>query len=153
MSDTMTQTVLSVIVTVGDRLSKLAIKDGQLIVVEDKHRVAFDFDGKRVFYNQLEELQTDEERAALAEPVNGCYYFVIDTAVLWTYQDGWIPITTPPEEIVFIGVSFPELGSARKLYVNKGGGISIWDDETNGYIVVADKNAYVSEADVNSLFE
>lgn len=147
-----TRTTLSICVTSGNRLSDLIIKDGQLIFVRDKHKIAFDFGGKRTFYNQIEEVATEEERLALV-PENGVYYFVIGTAVLWTYQNEWIPLTTPPQEYVFIGVELPELGSENVLYVNKQEGeISVWDEESGKYIPVANKNNYVSESDIDSLF-
>ena len=150
MADT-TKTTLSICVTSGSRLSDLVIKDGQLVFIRDKHRIAFDFGGKRTFYNQIEEVATEEDRLNLV-PENGVYYFVIGTAVLWTYQDEWIQLTTPPKEYVFIGIELPELGSENVLYVNKNGGISIWDEEKSEYVTVADKNEYVSESDIDSLF-
>lgn len=150
MADTM-RTLLSICVTSGNRLSDLIIKDGQMIFVKDKHRIAFDFGGKRTFFNQIQEIATEEERVNLV-PENGVYYFIIDTAVLWTYQDNWIQLTTPPKEYLFIGVELPELGSKNVLYVNKNGGISIWDNESSKYVIVADKNEYVSESDIDFLF-
>ena len=154
MADTnITKSILSVCATVGSKLSELPIKNGNLIFVQDKHRIALDYGGKRVFYNQLEELATEAERVAILAPVTGSYYFVIDTAVLWTYQNEWIQITTPPEEIVFIGTKMPELGSIKTLYVNKlNKSISVWDADTNQYIIVADKKEAASESDVDLLF-
>ena len=150
MADTM-RTLLSICVTSGNRLSDLIIKDGQMIFVKDKHRIAFDFGGKRTFFNQIQEIATEEERVNLV-PENGVYYFIIDTAVLWTYQDSWIQLTTPPKQYLFIGVELPELGSKNVLYVNKNGGISIWDNESSKYVIVADKNEYVNESDIDLLF-
>lgn len=154
MADLTMKTILSVCATNANRLPDLAIKNGQLIFIQDKHRIAFDFGGKRRFYNQIEELATETERVALESPVTGSYYFVINTAVLWTYQDKWIPLTTSPEEIVFIGTDImPELGSAKTLYVSKTKKqISVWDDDTKQYIVVADKKEIVSESDIDTLF-
>lgn len=86
-------------------------------------------------------------------PVNGIYYFVIDSAVLWTYQNKWIQITTPPEDVVFIGVELPVMGSNKTLYVDITGGISIWDDVAQEYTVVADKCGSISAADIAALFE
>lgn len=149
----MAENILSAIATVGSRLSDLSIKDGQLIFVQDKHRIALDFGGKRVFYNEIHELETEGARLAILAPITGAYYFVIDTAVLWTYRDGWVRITTPPEEIVFIGTEMPELGSAKTLYVdttNKT--ISVWDEATGAYVVVADKTTEMSASDVDTLF-
>ena len=153
MADTNIRTALSVCATTSNRLPDLAIKNGQLIFIQDKCRIAFDFGDSRKFYNQINELATDSERIALEEPVTGSYYFVIETAVLWTYQDRWVQLTTTPEEIVFIGVELPTLGSANKLYVDKTNKeISVWDEETNGYITVADATNTISESDIDSLF-
>ena len=77
MADLTTTTVLSVCATVGSKLSDLTIKDGQLIFVRDKHKIALDFGGKRTFYNQIEELATEGARTSMLAPVTGLYYFVI----------------------------------------------------------------------------
>ena len=155
MADLTTRTVLSICATVSSRLPELAIKNGQLIFVQDKHRIAFDFGGKRKFYNQIEELAKDSDRIELEEPAVGLYYFVIETAVLWTYQEsGWVQLTTSPEEIIYIGTdSMPELGSTKTLYVNKKNKeISVWDSGTNQYLVVADKKDAINESDIDLLF-
>lgn len=153
MADTTTKAILSACATVGSKLSDLAIKNGQLVFVQDKHRIALDFNDKRVFYNQIEELSTETERASMLAPVNGIYYFVIDSAVLWTYQNRWIQITTPPEDVVFIGVELPVMGSNKTLYVDMTGGISVWDDVAQEYTVVADKCGSISTTDITALFE
>lgn len=153
MADTNMRTALSVCATTSGRLPDLAIKNGQLIFIQDKRRIALDFGDSRKFYNQIEELITDEERITLESPVVGSYYFVIETAVLWTYQGKWIQLTTTPEEIVFIGVELPTLGSANKLYVNKEEKeISVWDNEKGKYVVVSDVAKSISESDIDLLF-
>lgn len=154
MADLTTRSVLSVCATTSSRLPDLAIKNGQLIFVQDKCRIAFDFGDSRKFYNQIEELESEAERLSIDAPVNGSYYFVIDTAVLWTYQNEWVQLTTQPEEIVFIGTELPELGRNEKtLYVNKmEKEISVWDEDTNEYIVVADKTDVIGESDIDLLF-
>lgn len=154
MADTTTYPILSVCATVGSRLSDLVIKNGQLIFVQDKHRIALDYGDKRVFYNQIEEIATEDERKSILAPVTGLYYFVIDTAVFWTYRNGWVQITTSPQEIVFIGTDLPELGSAKTLYVNKTNKeISVWDNEENGYIAVSNYSEAISEEEIASLFK
>lgn len=152
MADTTLQPILSVCATVGSKLSDLTIVDGQLIFVQDRHRIALDFNGKRVFYNQIEEIATEAERKAMLAPITGIYYFVIDTAMLWTFNGGWIPITTPPNELVFIGTKLPELGSNKTLYVDITGGISVWDSSLGGYVTVADKCGSISNLEIESLF-
>lgn len=153
MADLTTRNVLSVCATTSKRLPDLAIKNGQLIFVQDKHRIAFDFGDTRKFYNQIEELETDYERVTLESPVSGSYYFVIETAVLWVYQDNWIQLTTAPEEIVFIGAEIPTLGSSRTLYVNKANKeISVWDEDTDRYITVANATGVIGESEIDLLF-
>lgn len=149
-----TNPILSVCATTGERVKELAIKNGQLIFVQDKHRIALDFNDRRRFYNQIEELNTEQERLSLFAPVSGIYYFVIETAILWTYQEKWIQITSKPEEIVFIGVEMPELGNKQILYVNKANkNISVWDESLGSYIIVSDCMDEVTDSDISALFE
>ena len=154
MADTLNTTpILSVIATNASRLSDLSIKNGQLVFIKDKSRIAFDFDDKRVFYNQIVELSTDDDRQSLLAPISGKYYFVISTAVLWYYSDKWVQITTPPQEIVFIGVELPELGSANTLYVNKQEqNISVWDEDESKYKVVADTTDRIPDDLIDGIF-
>lgn len=145
--------IFSVIATVGSKVSDLAINDGQLIFVQDRRRIALDFGGKRVFYNEIVELETENARTTLLAPITGAYYFVIETAVLWTYRSGWGRITTPPEEIVFIGTEIPEFGSKKTLYVDTTNNtISVWDETNGAYVVVADKTTEMSADEVEALF-
>lgn len=94
MADLTTTPVLSPIATVKSRLSDLTVQDGQLIFIQDKKEIAFDFGGNRKVYKQIEELATEAERTSLLAPVTGFYYYVVDSGVLWTYQDGWLQLTT-----------------------------------------------------------
>ena len=144
---------MSLIATTSSRVKDLVIKDGQLIFIQDLGRIAFDFKGTRVFYNQIVELNTDEERLDLDSPLSG-YYFVIDTACLWFYQDGWIQITDRPNEVIFVGVSLPELGQKNKIYIDiDDKEISVWDEETSQYIVVSNYISEISNDDIEDLFD
>ena len=148
------QNILSLVATSSSRVKDLVIKDGQLIFVQDLGRIAFDFKGKRIFYNQIVELQTEAERIKLSSPLSG-YYFVIDTAVLWFYKDGWLQITEKPQEVVSIGVELPELGQAKDnvLYVNKvEREIAVFDNISNEYIIVSDYTNEVTDMDIECLF-
>ena len=153
MADTTTKSVMSLVATSSSRIRDLIIKDGQLIFIQDLGRIAFDFKGQRVFYNQIVELNTEAERLALESPLDG-YYFVIDEACLWFYQNEWIQITEKPEDIVFIGVELPELGQANKIYVDiDDREISVWDEKTGTYIAVSNYTAEATDADIESLFD
>lgn len=141
MAETASKAPMSVVVTTSEKLSSLLIKNGQIVFVKDKRRIALDWNDKRTFYNQITELETDYERISTSSPSNG-YYFVIDTAILWRYDNGWTQITTKPDDIVFIGAELPELGQAkeRTLYVDKNKKeISVYDKAADSYIVVANK--------------
>lgn len=154
MADT-TKQVLSVIATTSEKVKNLVIKSGQLIFIQDLGRIAFDFKDKRKFYNQIEELDTELARKELVSPVNGAYYFVIETAVLWTYRNNeWVQITSKPNEIVFVGTEFPELGVRQTIYTNITNGnehIAVWDEE-DGYKIVADKTQSLTSDEVIALF-
>ena len=148
-----TNNVLKLVATTSAKIRDLIIEDGQLIFIQDLGRIAFDFKSKRVFYNQIVELNTEAERLALDSPLDG-YYFVIDSAVLWFYKDGWNQITEKPQEILFVGVELPELGQEKTLYVDKDDKeISVWDEETGTYITVSNYTSEVSVEDIEKLFE
>lgn len=151
----MANPAFTIVATTSDRVKDLVVKNGQLIFIRDKGKMAFDFKDQRVFYNNITELDTEYDRSSLSAPVNG-YYFVVETAVLWRYQYGWIQITTKPEDIIFIGVEPPELGQEKTLYVNKiNKEISVWDDTTSEYVVVADKSdavGSITNEDIDTLF-
>lgn len=152
MADTAVKSIMSLVATTSTRIKDLVIKDGQLIFIQDLGRIAFDFKGQRVFYNQIVELNTEAERLSLESPISG-YYFVVGEACLWFYQDTWIQITEKPQEIIFVGIEIPELGQANKIYVDTDDReISVWDDETSTYIVVSNYTAEVTNEDIVSLF-
>ena len=91
--------IVSIYSTTSDRLPDLSIKNGQLIFVENKQKIALDYNGKRTFYNQITALKNEDERRNLSDPIEGHFYYVVDTNVLWNYQSVWIQITTPPDAI------------------------------------------------------
>ena len=140
----------------SSKLSDFAIGHQQIIFLQDKRKIALDYNGKRTFYNQVEILQTEAERKELTDPLQGLFYFVIGTATLWFYDTTWISVTTPPQEIVCIGVEFPELGSENTLYVNKKIGnesISVWNNETQSYQFIAGKAKAISPSQIYGLFK
>lgn len=144
---------LKVIATSSSKIRDLIIRDNQLIFIRDLGRIAFDSKGKRVFYNQIVELETEADRLALVNPIGG-YYFVIGSACLWFYKNEWIQITERPEEVLFVGVELPELGQEGKLYIDTDDReISVWDDETDTYITVSNYTAEVTNEDIEDLFD
>lgn len=51
-----TKREFKIVATTSDKVESLGVKDGQLIFVQDKGRLAFDFNGDRVFYDHSDEL-------------------------------------------------------------------------------------------------
>lgn len=152
MADTTTKSVLKLVATTSSKIRNLTIENGQLVFLYDIGRIAFDYKGTRVFYNQIVELESEAVRQSLENPLDG-YYFVVGTGILWAYKSGWIQITGKPESIEFIDVELPELGQEDKLYINKTEqNIAVWDDETNKYIFVANYTLDATEEDILKLF-
>ena len=56
-----------IVVTTNDKIDSLGVKDGQLIFVKDKGKVAFDFNGTRVFYDNSGELDNIYSKIAILE--------------------------------------------------------------------------------------
>mgnify|MGYP004697570423 CR=1 FL=1 len=147
------KSTLSVIGTTASRLPDLPIKNGQLVFLQDVGKIALDFKDTRTFYNEIVTLQTDEERKNLENPIEGSFYFVIDTSILWTYQTEWKQLTSSPQEVLFIGIELPELGSANKLFVNtEKQNISVWDEKINSYRIVSDTTKSISNEEIDQLF-
>lgn len=151
-----TKSILNLVVAdQSSKLSDFAIGHQQIIFLEDKRVLALDYNGKRTFYNQIEILQTENERQSLTDPTQGQFYFIIGTAMLWFYDSEWIRITTPPQEIVFIGDVLPEIGIENTLYINKEEDneyVAIWDNENKRYRTIAKNHDVISEEDIASLF-
>ena len=56
-----------IVATTSDRVGLLGNKDGQLIFVQDKGKLAFDFNGERVFYDNGGELDEISDKIAALE--------------------------------------------------------------------------------------
>lgn len=149
----MADKIISVVGTVASKLPNLPIKDAQLIFVRDKQKIALDLGGKRTFYNEIIVFETEQEREDLLAPINGSFYFIVSTAVLWFYNQQWIQLTTPPEDIVCIGTELPTLGTPKAIYVNKSEqNISVWDDEEQKYLVVGEKCEGLAPSEIDLMF-
>lgn len=141
------------IVTKSSRLPELPIKNGQLIFIKDKQRIALDFGDTRIFYNQIDLIDTESDRLAL-DPVNGQFYFVIDSAILYQYQDGWVAKTSKPDDVLFVGTTLPDVGSNNTLYADTSNKeISVWNEEESQYIIVANKSEAITDEYIENLFK
>ncbi len=144
------RTILQFIATNDSKLIDLPISNGQLIFVQDKHRIALDFNDNRKFYNDIEILEKESERTEMT-PENGRFYFVAETALLWFYQDTWMQLTSTPKNYVYIGVELPDDGESDKLYINKNKrNISVWDNGV--YVTVGEVTDSISNENIDRLF-
>ena len=124
----MAKTATKFITTTQDRLELLPISDGQLIFVRDSRKICHDYNGERIEYGQIIVLTDENHRLSIAKPFN-TFYFVLDTRVLWRYQDSaWLPLTTSAKEsMVFIGDGeLPEQGEKNVLYAT-GDNLYTWN--------------------------
>ena len=62
-----TKREFKIVATTSDRVELLEKKDGQLIFVQDKGKLAFDFNGERVFYDNGGELDEISDKIAALE--------------------------------------------------------------------------------------
>lgn len=62
-----TKREFKIVATTSDKVEALGVKDGQLIFVQDKGRIAFDFNGTRVFYDHSNELDGVYSKIATLE--------------------------------------------------------------------------------------
>ena len=62
-----TKREFKIVATTGDKVDSLSVKDGQLIFVQDEGKVAFDFNGTRVFYDNSDELDKIVSRVTTIE--------------------------------------------------------------------------------------
>ena len=94
----------------------------------------------------------------LEAPVNGSFYFVITTALLWYFNNGWVQVTSNESgdshpDIKFIDTVIPELGTSSTLYVNTvNQNITVWSDELQKYIEVADVTCSITQEEILNLF-
>ena len=153
MADTMH--TFSVIATTDSKVKTIPVVNGQLIFARDAACIAFDYDDKRTLYTDIITLDTEADRKSIIAPIEGKFYFVDRTAVLWTYSKGtWKQITSDPSNYICIGSEFPAAGKEGILYIDKSRQvIAIWD--STQYIEVAEKtnSIEISDEDIESLFK
>lgn len=121
----------------SDKLDLIEYKVGNLIFVDDLHRIYLDGISGRVSYDAIKVFATDAERIAYENPLEG-FYFVEDTKCLWRYYEStWSAITAPPSgSVIFIPKSdLPPEGQTDVLYVCDTE-MFVWDENQHLYASV-----------------
>ena len=111
--------ILKVVSTTSEYLDQLPVSYGQLIFVSDTRELYFDHLDGRIPYQQIIILRSENQRQGIV-PVTG-FYFVIETAVLWYFDNGtWSQINSTPNEQIYFGSfdSFPPQGKTNCLYID-----------------------------------
>lgn len=128
------------IATTSDKISTIAKQKGQLIFSRDDRVIYLDTDtNTRTEYRSIISLINEEQRQSIISPVSG-FYFVEETAVLWTYSINkeWEQLTqTPDNRILFYSSisEFPAQGKEGILY-NTLDNIYKWSSLQNTYIKI-----------------
>lgn len=128
------------IATTSDKISTIAKQKGQLIFSRDDRVIYLDTDtNTRTEYRSIISLINEEQRQSIISPVSG-FYFVEETAVLWTYNINkeWEQLTqTPDNRILFYSSisEFPAQGKEGILY-NTLDNIYKWSSLQNTYIKI-----------------
>lgn len=128
------------IATTSDKISTIVKQKGQLIFSRDDRVIYLDTDtNTRTEYRSIISLINEEQRQSIISPVSG-FYFVEETAVLWTYSINkeWEQLTqTPDNRILFYSSisEFPAQGKEGILY-NTLDNIYKWSSLQNTYIKI-----------------
>lgn len=122
------------IATNKNKVSDIAVTNGQIIFSRDERVIYLDAENERTAFQQIIILSTEAQRKSLVSPVEG-FYFVEDTAILWNLRSGyWTPLNQKPDEQIIFD-DMPVKGKAERLYVNDGV-IYQWDTTLKTYVQV-----------------
>ena len=87
-------------------MGKIAIEPGQLIHCPDNRSFSFDTDtGERITVADVITVQTKAQLTALAKPISGKLYLVLENYNLYTYNGSWKDISSKPENIALSQLS------------------------------------------------
>ncbi len=151
MAEENKQYLLSMIVTTSEKVKDIIIKDGQLIFVKDKRRIALDLHGNRKFYNDIGNLETEQERINLTDIEEG-FYYVEESNVLYHYKGGWNQVGGGSNAIIF-SKNLPATGVENQLYIDLvQKTISIWDDTLKEYVKLGGDFNTANVEDIEKLF-
>lgn len=120
--------------TDAEHMGSISVSPGNLIFCEDTKRIYLDGKSGRVSYDSLIVFDTEADRLAYANPIEG-FYFVEETKVMWRYSgETWTSITeSPTNNVVFIPKSeLPIPGKVDTLYICDTE-MFIWSPTENKY--------------------
>ena len=130
------------LLTSSSELANIPVQTGNLIFDQQARKIYLDGPEKRVAYEQIMCLATDDMRTSMLRTLVSGFYFVLETNILWRLDDlTWIQITNPPEQEIIYGTigSFPRPGDVTKLY-RTDSALYHWDPSTYSYLTYSGGN-------------
>ncbi len=130
------------IVAPSSKLNQIDYDFGNLIFIEDLHRIYYDGVYGRVCYDSLVQLDTEEDREQFEHPFEG-FYFVEQTKTLWRYYDEeWTAIAKPNDSVRFVDKQdLPVEGESNVLYIC-GTEMFTWDSVSSEYVSMTSETVW-----------
>ena len=126
------------IATNHDKLAEIPTKDGQVIFSRDEQVIYLDSESNRVAFKNILIIDTEANRAQTVA-IEGCFYYVEDSKLIYRYKDSQWNCLNSTEIIFNDRNAFPQIGDAAKIYVTKNS-IYKWDAETEDYVKIGSGN-------------
>lgn len=141
------QMKLSFLATTASKIDELPIVDGQFILIKDINTIAVDMNDKRTKYEQIITLESDSDRSSILAPVNGVFYFVVETNSLWKYDQGWKMICSAQSLVPAGGSS----GQVLTKQSDTNGDVSWQNPSVSDEQVTTAVNLYLEENPVSGM--
>lgn len=141
------QMKLSFLATTASKIDELPIVNGQFILIKDTNTIAVDMNDKRTKYEQIITLESDSDRSSILAPVNGVFYFVVETNSLWKYDQGWKMICSAQSLVPAGGSS----GQVLTKQSDTNGDVSWQNPSVSDEQVTTAVNLYLEENPVSGM--
>lgn len=138
---------LSFLATTASKIDELPIVNGQFILIKDTNTIAVDMNDKRTKYEQIITLESDSDRSSILAPVNGVFYFVVETNSLWKYDQGWKMICSAQSLVPAGGSS----GQVLTKQSDTNGDVSWQNPSVSDEQVTTAVNLYLEENPVSGM--
>ena len=143
------QMKLSFLATTDSKIDELPIVNGQFILIKDINTIAVDMNDKRTKYEQIITLASDSDRSSILAPVNGVFYFVVETNSLWKYDQEWQMICSAQSLVPAGGSS----GQVLTKQSDNNGDVSWQNPSVSDEQVTTAVNSYLEENPVSGMTE
>ena len=141
------QMKLSFLATTALKIDELPIVNGQFILIKDTNTIAVDMNDKRTKYEQIITLESDSDRSSILAPVNGIFYFVVETNSLWKYDQEWQMICSAQSLVPAGGSS----GQVLTKQSDTNGDVSWQNPSVSDEQVATAVNLYLEENPVSGM--